>query len=73
MVIILIKVKNCIKAKEKNYDVVFCNYSLVNENGKTIWEFKQKKEYFGIEFNRKRSFETSIDRPCLYIDGYLYL
>lgn len=37
------------KAKEKNYDVVFCNYSLVNENEKTIREPKQKKEYFGIE------------------------
>ena len=37
------------KAKEKNYDVVFCNYSLVNENEKTIREPTQKKEYFGIE------------------------
>lgn len=37
------------KAKEKNYEVVFCNCSKVNENGETIGEPKQKKEYYGIE------------------------
>jgi hypothetical protein len=37
------------KAKEKNYDFVFCNFSRVDENGKTILEPKQSKKYFGIE------------------------
>ena len=32
------------KAKEKNYDLVFCNFSYVDENGKTILEPKQSKK-----------------------------
>lgn len=54
------------KAKEKNYEVVFCNISRVNENGKTILEIKQKKEYFGIELTGEEALKQ-------ILNGHLYI
>jgi len=54
------------RAKENNYDVVFCNYSMVNQNGKTIAEPKQKKEYFGIELTGEE-----VLKQILY--GHVYI
>jgi glycosyltransferase EpsH len=60
------------KAKEKNYDVVFCNYSLVNENGKTIREPKQKKEFFGIELTGEEVLkQTLIGHVYILVDSYI--
>lgn len=50
------------KAKEKNYDLVFCNFSRVDENGKTILEPKQSKKYFGIELTGEEALQLMLKR-----------
>ncbi len=60
------------KAKEKDYDVVFCNYSLVNENGKTIREVKQKKEFFGIELTGEEVLKQAlIGHVYIWVASYI--
>jgi glycosyltransferase involved in cell wall biosynthesis len=54
------------KAKENNYDAVFCNYSYVHESGKTIREPKQAKEYFGVELTGEE-----VLKQILY--GHVYI
>lgn len=54
------------KAKEKNYDFVFCNFSYVDENGKTILEPKQSKKYFGIELTGEEALQLTL-KGNLYI------
>jgi glycosyltransferase involved in cell wall biosynthesis len=60
------------RAKESNYDVVFCNYSKVNENGKTIREPKQKKEFFGIELTGEEVLkQTLIGHVYIWTASYI--
>jgi len=48
------------KAKEKSYDVVFCNYARVNEKGKIISIHKQPKEFIGVALNGKKALELAL-------------
>ena len=48
------------KAKENNYDVVFCNYARVNEKGKIISIHKQPKEFIGVVLNGKKALELAL-------------
>jgi len=60
------------KAKEKNYDVVFCNYFIISENGKTIRERKQKKESFGIELKGEEVLkQTLIGHITIWTASYI--
>ena len=54
------------KAKENNYDAVFCNYSYVHESGKTIREPKQAKEYFGVELTGEEALKQ-------ILNGHVYI
>ena len=54
------------KAKENNYDVVFCNYSYVDEREKNIRKVKQSKEYFGIELTGEEVLKQALI-------GHLYI
>jgi len=54
------------KAKENNYDAVFCNYSYVHESGKTIGEPKQAKEYFGVELTGEETLRQ-------ILNGHVYI
>ncbi|MGB4434253.1 MAG: glycosyltransferase family 2 protein [Defluviitoga tunisiensis] len=48
------------KAKENNYDVVFCNYSYVDEREKNIRKVKQSKEYFGVELTGEEALKQEL-------------
>jgi len=49
------------KAKEKSYDVVFCNYARVNEKGKIFSIHKQPKEFIGVVLNGKKTLELALE------------
>ncbi len=54
------------KAKENNYDVVFCNYSYVDEREKNIRKVKQSKEYFGVELTGEEALKQ-------ILSGHVYM
>ncbi len=49
------------KTKEKNYDVIFCNYALVTEKGKTISIRKQPKKFIDVSLDEKKVLELVLE------------
>jgi len=49
------------KGKEKNYDVVFCNYALVTEKGKIISIRKQPTEFIDVSLDGKKVLELVLE------------
>jgi len=49
------------KAKEKDYDAVFCNYALVTEKGKIISIHKQPTEFIGVSLDGEKVLELVLE------------
>lgn len=49
------------KAKEKNYEVVFCNYALVTEKGKIISIREQPTEFIDVSLDGKKVLELVLE------------
>jgi len=60
------------RAKESNYDVVFCNYALVTEIGKIISICKQPTEFIDVSLDGKKVRELVLENKLsIWVASYI--